>query len=267
MRPAPSIRLQATTAPPRRQTSLLQDPSHATTHGSTGDCGGPHLVRSDPEGAVHRPLTSDPRRHLPDPNRGRGDSITYNVVNYPALQNGFTVSGTITTNGATGTDLPTNDITSWDITITQASTTILTFNPSNSTTFLNDTFNATTTELNVASGGSIEFETPSPLTEIAWSGTTTNTRYESYDVNYAENAGYLWNAANYDPASQPVASTTVPEPSSAVLAVIGAVSVVACGLVRRRRRAPAVRCRAHPADQVSGRRVPRHARTVPLPAP
>jgi len=29
------------------------------------------------------------------------DSITYNVVNYPALQNGFTVSGTITTNGAT----------------------------------------------------------------------------------------------------------------------------------------------------------------------
>ncbi len=166
------------------------------------------------------------------------DSITYNVVNYPALQNGFTVSGTITTNGATGTDLPTNDITSWDITITQASTTILTFNPSNSTTFLNDTFNATTTELNVASGGSIEFETPSPLTEIAWSGTTTNTRYESYDVNYAENDVYLWNAANYDPASQPVASTTVPEPSSAVLAVIGAVSVVACGLVRRRRAQP-----------------------------
>ena len=41
-------------------------------------------------------------------------SITYDVVNYPTLQNGYTVSGTITTNGATGTSLPGSDITSWD---------------------------------------------------------------------------------------------------------------------------------------------------------
>ena len=42
------------------------------------------------------------------------DSITYNVVNYPALQNGYTVSGTITTNGAIGTALPSTDIMSWE---------------------------------------------------------------------------------------------------------------------------------------------------------
>jgi len=44
-------------------------------------------------------------------------SITYNVVNYPDLQNGNTVTGTITTDGATGSNLPGTDITLWNITI------------------------------------------------------------------------------------------------------------------------------------------------------
>ena len=44
-------------------------------------------------------------------------SFVYNVVNYPALQNGYTVTGTITTSVNQGTDLPT-PITSWDVTIT-----------------------------------------------------------------------------------------------------------------------------------------------------
>jgi hypothetical protein len=38
--------------------------------------------------------------------------IMYSVVNYPRFQNGYTVSGTITTNGATGFHLPGSDITS-----------------------------------------------------------------------------------------------------------------------------------------------------------
>ena len=33
-----------------------------------------------------------------------GGSIVYNIQNYPDLQNGFTLSGTITTDGTKGTD-------------------------------------------------------------------------------------------------------------------------------------------------------------------
>jgi hypothetical protein len=65
-------------------------------------------------------------------------SITYNVLNYPTLQNGYTVTGTITTDGSTGMELPGTDITSWDIVISKGTTTIGTLNPS-------DTFNETTT--------------------------------------------------------------------------------------------------------------------------
>src|SRR5262249_54250211 len=59
-------------------------------------------------------------------------SITYNVVNYPTLQDGFTVSGTITTNGAIGTLLSGTDITSWDITIAKGDMLVEKFDPSDS---------------------------------------------------------------------------------------------------------------------------------------
>jgi hypothetical protein len=68
MRPASFAQLQAKTAP-RRQTSLLQNSSHATTHGSTGDGGGPDLVRRDrsdayrtrrPQSRLHALRSLDP---------------------------------------------------------------------------------------------------------------------------------------------------------------------------------------------------------------
>jgi hypothetical protein len=54
------------------------------------------------------------------PSEATAASITYNVVNYPIPEDGFTITGTITTNGATGTALPAADITSWNITATQS---------------------------------------------------------------------------------------------------------------------------------------------------
>ena len=44
-------------------------------------------------------------------------SMTYDIVNYPADQNGWTLSGTITTDGKTGVLAP-SDILSWTWTIT-----------------------------------------------------------------------------------------------------------------------------------------------------
>ena len=44
--------------------------------------------------------------------------ITYNLVNYPLLQNGATLTGTITTDGTTGGNLPGSIIQSWQLTVT-----------------------------------------------------------------------------------------------------------------------------------------------------
>ena len=48
---------------------------------------------------------------------GAKGGLTYDIVDYPSISTPYTVSGTITTNGDTGTLLPSSDIVSWDITI------------------------------------------------------------------------------------------------------------------------------------------------------
>jgi hypothetical protein len=48
----------------------------------------------------------------------RADQITYNIVPYPSLQNGFSLSGSITTDGAIGLLSPT-DIVSWSFEISK----------------------------------------------------------------------------------------------------------------------------------------------------
>ncbi len=50
---------------------------------------------------------------------GNAGTITYSIQNYPADQNGATLSGTITTDGAIG-NLASSDILSWSWTITPA---------------------------------------------------------------------------------------------------------------------------------------------------
>jgi len=49
-------------------------------------------------------------------------STKYNILNYPDLQNGWTLTGTITTDGFIG-DINQNDIKSWTWTITSGATT------------------------------------------------------------------------------------------------------------------------------------------------
>jgi hypothetical protein len=46
-----------------------------------------------------------------------GGSIVYNIVNYADLQNGYTLSGAITTDGAIGT-LTSADVTAWSFSVT-----------------------------------------------------------------------------------------------------------------------------------------------------
>ncbi len=131
-------------------------------------------------------------------------SITYDIVNYPSLQNGHTVSGTITTNGTTGSDLSYQNITSWNITIQS----VYTFTPSDS--FVFGTFNAT--DQTLTTGGTLELsQSAFRPTEINWSSA----------LNF-------YNALNPYPQSLWSSSwttsdviATVPEPSTAILAGIG----------------------------------------------
>jgi hypothetical protein len=161
-------------------------------------------------------------------NSARGGSIIYNVVNYPALQNGYTVSGTITTNGATGTQLPSTDITSWNITITNG-TNSAAITSSNTTNF-GQSFDATPVVISVASlHDAISFQTTTtPTNTLIWANLNTGAGEYSSEIN----SNIAWLLVGPFEPSNPVAQT-VPEPSSAVLALIGAGTVVACGLVRQ----------------------------------
>jgi hypothetical protein len=156
--------------------------------------------------------------------------IVYHVVDYPALQDGYTIAGTITTNGDIGTGLPAGDITSWDITITSGSYTIFHYTPV-TTLNLGTGFDATPTAIIIEPAprtNGLDFSDELFNHFIFWDSTGTSTRY------YAESGDVLWLSTFGDVA---VVVAVVAEPSSAVLAAIGAAGVVA-GLVRRRRAQP-----------------------------
>ena len=176
-------------------------------------------------------------------------SITYNVVNYPSLQNGYTVSGTITTNGNHGTSLPGTDITSWDIKITMGTTTEATFTPTNSVKY-SATFDATPTHLTIATSPddltfTIQLDVPD------YTGHNLGQSAYAYDCLIGTRMSWV-RSSSRRPTRLIATAQTVPEPSSAVLAVIGAVAFVAYGLVRHRREQRRQADAEHiPADPVS----------------
>jgi hypothetical protein len=155
-------------------------------------------------------------------------SITYDVVNFPDLQNGYTVTGTITTNGATGT-IPPSDITSWDITITQGNNTIEEFTTTNTTAA--GFFFATPTSIAIPFDfGGMVFQNANETNRIGW----LNDVHSLSSYSATVNSTVLWASLRED--SIGVIATAVPEPSSAVLASIGAVAVFfAYGWSRHRR--------------------------------
>jgi PEP-CTERM motif len=164
-----------------------------------------------------------------------GGDITYAIVNYPTLQNGYTVSGTITTDGNTGT-LGLVDLTTWDISVQKSGVTQFSLTPSN-TNELGVNITATTTALTVSgSGDSLIFEQQSAVSHeiiylIAWAGPTTN-MYESYDI--PAQGTPIW--ASAWPSTNVIAS--VPEPSTFVqlaLGALGAGTFVARARSRHRR--------------------------------
>jgi hypothetical protein len=160
--------------------------------------------------------------------------VTYTVVNYPAAQNGYTISGTITTNGATGTNLPGTDITSWDITITKGTTTIGEI--TNTINMIQSgLFDASTTSITVPSPSEhLSFYNFGTVGGISWANNPTGpTPSVGYGASWPSHFNPLW-SSTLTPVTTPIA-TAVPEPSTAVIAVSGAVTGIAIDLVRKRR--------------------------------
>ena len=157
--------------------------------------------------------------------------ITYSIVNYPTLQNGFSVSGTITTDGSTGTMLPGTDITDWHIVVNEPNgSEVIALTPVNSTN-QSTTFDATPTTISVGSSetNGITFGIqPGDSTLISW--LNNQTLAPTYT---AQLGGDPLFSASLPSVDSPIATAAVPEPSSAVLASIGA--VLAYGWSRHRR--------------------------------
>jgi hypothetical protein len=160
----------------------------------------------------------------------RAGDVTYNMVNDPVDQNGYTLSGTIVTDGTIG-ELNTGNIVSWQFTFTGPGGT---FSNSGSRPASGDIILGlgATTSGDLILGGVVHFlgkvfDSP----EISWE--PVNHRYFGF------NAGSpLWDAT--PPTGFPegvwtiATAASVPEPSSVVLAGLGCASAIAFVLARKR---------------------------------
>jgi hypothetical protein len=178
-----------------------------------------------------------------------GGSITYNIQNYPALQNGYTLTGTITTDGNLGI-ISNTDITAWNYTITQGPNIIYQETSTAHGSFVGDgsTLSATATQLTFPSQSVLSFglalNNSSDNSTLLWELPNTIINGVSggwYYIFYSNTLtpANLWNT-NGTSANQPttpwlIASTSVPEPASLTLALLAGGCVAVFERPRRRR--------------------------------
>jgi hypothetical protein len=169
----------------------------------------------------------------------RGASITYNIQNYPSLQNGLTLSGTITTDGTIGV-INTPNIRAWSFTISGPDgTTENSTKPGATVTAYNVT--ATSSQLLMAvlpNGGSSEllFRDSTNLSEMTYTRTLPSFGSDVY--NATGNVFVLW--SDSPPSSQLggdpwIVAQTVPEPGSLTLALLGTACPALVAWTRRHR--------------------------------
>ena len=168
-------------------------------------------------------------------------SITYNILDMPANQSGFTVSGTITTDGVIG-NLANSDITAWSVTISQGANTE-TFTSSDGGPIVNILNNlvATPSEIylppaeNFAIANDFELLSvpsipmPIEIDQIRW----VNSPQPIYmaQVNFA--SAPAWNTSPPVAGTNWVIATAVPEPSTLALGGIAAFTALGVRVLRR----------------------------------
>jgi hypothetical protein len=170
----------------------------------------------------------------------KAGNITYNLANYPADQSGFTLTGSITTDGKMGT-LSGANILSWSVTID--STTFTSSDPSSDTIVKGSNLQATAKLLTfdptlTVPPAILDFVVENIPDSLKWESATILVGHNFSSAYVAvTNGSFDWSTKNPQMGgTNPwVIGTAVPEPSAAILAGLAAVSVVACVLVRKRR--------------------------------
>jgi PEP-CTERM motif len=175
-------------------------------------------------------------------------SIVYNIQNYADLQNGYTLSGTITTDGTIGT-LTSANITAWSFSVTGPAAYELTSQTPETYDQLQG-LTASATSITLAPPSSefaasyLTFTSPTTGTALIYDRYSpfTGSLEEYYFTTPGESTA--WNdSANGPPglklggSTWTIATASVPEPSTLTLALLG----IACLAVQR------VRYRTHRA--------------------
>ena len=171
--------------------------------------------------------------------------ITYNVTNYAAGQNDWSLNGTITLSG-TGTFTSASAITAWDLTATKGG---VNHRYSNTTTTsgspvrLDGTLGATSTTLSLPTGSAFRFsEEATNSSYIRWANAFpsffgTDTSYSAGRIG----GGTLWFSPNFSPIAGSAwtlgtaTSSAVPEIDPAGIGSVLALVTGALGLLERRR--------------------------------
>jgi hypothetical protein len=195
-------------------------------------------------------------------NIAEAGEITYAIQNYPADQQGASLSGTITTDGVTGT-LAATDILSWSWTITPAGGTPFTLSSSEAGAqvfiFPGSVVSASQSAITIAPRQDSIDGSSFALDSVNGGGNVVSNLEYDRPGNQGGPSGYVgmiqgadvWSTQN--PAmggTDPwviAKVATVPEPSSLTLAALAVTCAVALGGARKRRRLcrrPAVEARA-----------------------
>jgi hypothetical protein len=159
--------------------------------------------------------------------------ITLNLVDYPTLQNGWTLSGSITLDMA-GTSLSSGDIVSWSYTLTNGGQMISASSAdSGAIGAATGTFSATTTELRLPSGSAIVLEDGNQTLEYNFGASGVVVYRSDTDVN--PQTIFQWQAFNpdLDTNADGWLVASVPEPASLTLLGLGVASLA--GYAWRRR--------------------------------
>ena len=137
--------------------------------------------------------------------------ITYNVTNYAAGQNGWTVNGTITASGV-GTFTSASAITAWDFTLSKPSTGSYQFTNTlaghDGIFFVNSTLTATTEKLDLNPNFLVSFHDTNFDNFLAWN----NSMGFSYDGKV--NGSFVFNSPNYSPSNNGVLTIGTATPSA-----------------------------------------------------
>jgi hypothetical protein len=166
-------------------------------------------------------------------------TTTYAIIDYPAFQNGFTIEGSITTDGTLGTLTNTDFIQSWNITILKNDVVQETYGGGAGATggaSLGGDLLVTSKSISLdfTNGTNFTLKSPINISETEWQAITVTPPASPFAVYSSSGTSQLFWAGDVGSGIVQIA-TVVPEPTSALLAGIGVGSVMTYVLVRKRR--------------------------------